>query len=262
MNSLRVERFVWKYLDSNMYLVTCGNNILVIDPVECDEALQQCKEASFITVLLTHEHYDHICGLNRLRELCLQKKETNASLNKQGYWPLTMSEYGILEMTVDGEKSCYTGKGNGNLTCLVIASKACSERIRDNKANMSMYAVVMAEISGRLVPEYWLPFSCHRADIEFINDCTFRWMGHSVECFSTPGHSVGSSSIIIDDVLFVGDSILESDLMVKFPGSCKKTYQAVTIPLLKKMLTKVRLVFPGHGEKMRSEKAFELIQNV
>ena len=262
MTTLRVERFVWKYLDSNMYLVTCGNNILVIDPVECDEALQRCKEASSITVLLTHEHYDHICGLNRLRELCLQKKETNEEPNKWEYWPLSIKDYGISEMIVDGRKNCYTDNGKGNSTCLVIASKACSERIQDNKANMSMYAVVMTEISGRLVPEHWLPFSCQRVDIEFINGCTFRWMGHSVECFSTPGHSVGSSSINIDDVLFVGDSILESDLMVKFPGSSKKIYQNFTIPLLKKKLPKVSLVFPGHGEIMKSEKALELIQKV
>ena len=69
-----------------------------------------------------------------------------------------------------------------------------------------------------------------------INQYAFHWMGHAVEMFSTPGHSAGSCCIVVDDLLFVGDTVLENNLMVKFPSSSKKLYRSVTAPLLEKLL--------------------------
>ena len=196
-------------------------HLLVIDPVDHAAVQEKCRDASTVTVLLTHEHFDHISWLNRIRELCAS-------------------------------------------SCRVIAGATCSERIQDTKANLSAYADVLAELGGKQIPDPWSPFSCKAADITFDERYAFRWMGHGVELFSTPGHSAGSCCIVLDDMLFVGDTVLENNLMVKFPGSSKKLYRSVTAPLLEKLLVENRVtcVYPGHGDVMTAKVALELIRGV
>lgn len=89
-------------------------------------------------------------------------------------------------------------------------------------------------------------------------------MGHAVELFSTPGHSAGSCCIVVDDLLFVGDTVLENNLMVKFPGSSKKLYRSVTAPLLERLLlgNRVSCVYSGHEDVMSPEMALGLIRDI
>ena len=123
---------------------------------------------------------------------------------------------------------------------------------------------MLAELGGKQIPEHWSPFACKAADITFENQYAFRWMGHAVEMFSTPGHSAGSCCIVVDDLLFVGDTVLENNLMVKFPGSSKKLYRSMTEPLLEKLLlgNRISCVYPGHGDVMSPEKALRLVRGV
>ena len=218
---MNVEKFVSGFLDTNTYLLEEDNHLLIIDPADYADLLEKCRNAASVTVLLTHEHFDHISGLNRIRDLCAS-------------------------------------------SCCVIAGATCSERIQDTKANLSAYADVLAELGGKLIPEHWSPFSCKAADITFENQYAFRWMGHAVELFSTPGHSSGSCCIVVDELLFVGDTVLENNLMVKFPGSSKKLYRSVTAPLLEKWLlgNRVSCVYPGHGDVMSPEMALRLIRDI
>ena len=69
---------------------------------------------------------------------------------------------------------------------------------------------------------------------------------------------------MVDDLLFVGDTILENNLMVKFPGSSKKLYREVTVPLLEEWLqgNRISCVYPGHGDVMSPEVALGLIRGV
>lgn len=218
---MEVEVFVSGFLDTNTYLLEEDNHLLIIDPADHDVVLERCREAASVTLLLTHEHFDHISGLNRLRDLCAS-------------------------------------------SCRVIAGATCSERIQDTKANLSAYADVLAELGGKQIPEHWSPFACKAADSTFENQYAFRWMGHEVELFSTPGHSAGSCCIVVDDLLFVGDTVLENNLMVKFPGSSKKLYRSVTAPLLEKWLlgNRISCVYPGHGDVMSPEMALRLIRDI
>lgn len=64
---IEVRRFTWDYLDSNMYVLIEADQALVIDPIDSDDAFEYLRPFREIIVLLTHEHFDHICGLNRLR---------------------------------------------------------------------------------------------------------------------------------------------------------------------------------------------------
>ena len=106
-------------------------HLLIIDPGEHAAVLERCKEAPSVTVLLTHEHFDHISGLNRIRDLCAS-------------------------------------------SCRVIAGATCSERIQDEKGNLSAYADVLAGLGGKQIPEHWSPFACKAADITFENQYAFR----------------------------------------------------------------------------------------
>ena len=218
---MNVVRVVSGFLDTNTYLLEEDGHLLIIDLSDYADLLEKCRNAASVTVLLTHEHFDHISGLERLRDVCAS-------------------------------------------SCVVIAGKTCSERIQDTKANLSAYADVLAELGGKQIPEHWSPFACKAADITFENQYTFRWMGHAVEMFSTPGHSAGSCCIVVDDLLFVGDTVLENNLMVKFPGSSKKLYRSVTAPLLEKWLLGNRIfcVYPGHGDVISLEMAVEIIRSV
>lgn len=216
-----IEKFTTGFLDTKTYFIEKDGHLLIIDLADHAAVLEKCREASTVTVLLTHEHFDHISGLNRIRDL-------RAS------------------------------------SCRVIAGATCSERIQDEKGNLSSYADVLAELGGKQIPEHWSPFACKAADITFENQYAFRWMGHAVEMFSAPGHSAGSCCIVVDDLLFVGDTVLENNLMVKFPGSSKKLYRSVTAPLLEKLLlgNRVSCVYPGHGNVMSPEMARGLIRDI
>ncbi len=76
---IKVECFTWDYLDSNMYVLKNGNNLLVIDSIDKEDALDYCKNADTVTIILTHEHFDHICGLNQLRSMAPNKVKVIAS---------------------------------------------------------------------------------------------------------------------------------------------------------------------------------------
>lgn len=60
-----VEKFTTGFLDTNTYLLEEDNHLLIIDPADHDVVLERCREAASVTLLLTHEHFDHISGLNR-----------------------------------------------------------------------------------------------------------------------------------------------------------------------------------------------------
>lgn len=70
---MQIERFVWDIVDSNSFLVTekkdGQNHGLLIDAVDSPELYKRIDEFSSLFVILTHSHFDHIVGLNRIREL-------------------------------------------------------------------------------------------------------------------------------------------------------------------------------------------------
>ena len=271
---IKVERFTWGFLETHTYLLEEGNHVLMIDPTDCEGVLERCRDAESVTVLLTHEHFDHVSGLNKLRERRASCLPAFSGL---------------------GDNCGIAISENTNYSCLVIACKICSERIQDAKANMSVYADVLAEIAEKPLLEPLIPFTCQATDITFKDYYALRWFGHTVEMFASPGHSPGSCCILVDDVLFVGDTVLENNLMAQFPGSSKKLYRKVTVPLLEKLLvgkckcqagfdagklaeeelrlggtlpeellqgSRVTRVYPGHGEVMSPEMALGLIRGV
>ena len=57
-------------INSNMYVVISGENGMIIDPIVNAEVLDIIYEhkVKVLKILLTHEHYDHISGVNYYKE--------------------------------------------------------------------------------------------------------------------------------------------------------------------------------------------------
>ena len=70
VGEIKVHQFTWDILDSNTFVIDDNNSALFIDVVDTEELFEFARGFKDILILLTHAHYDHICGLNRLREVC------------------------------------------------------------------------------------------------------------------------------------------------------------------------------------------------
>ncbi|MBO5637289.1 MAG: MBL fold metallo-hydrolase [Acidaminococcaceae bacterium] len=66
-----VYQFVWWAINSNAYVVCGMDSMLIVDPIDSEEfyVFLQKQPLQKVLVLLTHGHYDHISGLNKLREI-------------------------------------------------------------------------------------------------------------------------------------------------------------------------------------------------
>ena len=76
------------------------------------------------------------------------------------------------------------------------------------------------------------------------------WHGHRIEFINTPGHSLGSICILINGILFSGDTIMQSKPYVnKRNGSKELFFESVKKILI--AYPKGTVVCPGHGEVFR-----------
>lgn len=118
-----VYRFEMPAIESNMYVLPVGQSCLVVDPCISEEAgklLRNC-EIKDCLVLLTHEHYDHISGVNWLRgqvkcqlvcsKICADcilnpKKNASAYFNALFFDRDEATQKKILEMA-DTTYSCH-----------------------------------------------------------------------------------------------------------------------------------------------------------
>lgn len=65
---MQVFAYSFELMDSRMYMIRQGEEMLVVDPCEDDALLEDAEGIKRAVVLLTHEHFDHISGVNWLRE--------------------------------------------------------------------------------------------------------------------------------------------------------------------------------------------------
>lgn len=211
MNISEIKRFVFPCANSNMYVIAKNGSALVIDPNVSECALEYLRgeNVSRITVLLTHEHYDHTSGLTWLCDnfncTVICHKETASSLR--------------------------SGKDSRPL---VIISHSMEKVSREE----------IRKLTAELPQNYKFD-----PEITFDDRYGFEWQGHSVNMISTPGHSHGSCCIEIDDnVVATGDSlILNTPVITRFPGGSLEQYESAALPYLKKIKSDT-LVLPGHGE--------------
>lgn len=205
----RIQRYVFPYIDSNMYILTEGHEALIIDPHKSEEAALYLKrnQVSKVTILLTHEHFDHICGLSWFCE---------------NYNAQVICQREALDM-----------KRQKNFNRPLVIALILSERGEDEKIE-------------KLEAEYSdvCPFT---AEVVYNDSLDLSWQGHNLHMEHVPGHSPASSLIVLDGIcVFTGDSLIPNEeTIVRWPWSDAKTYREKVLPRLRKIPDQC-IIYPGH----------------
>jgi len=99
------------------------------------------------------------------------------------------------------------------------------------------------------MPDYNQP-----KNIDYIEDGQIFYIGeHVIKTIHTPGHTKGSVSYLLDDMLFTGDTLFcESIGRTDLPGG---SYDDIITSIKTKLFTLSDnlLVYPGHGESSSIE---------
>ena len=209
-------RFVSEDVRTNMYIFLDGTRFLVIDPHPASEALAFLRKAgvSECTVLLTHEHPDHTCGIYSL----------------QREWK--------TELICQEACGCAIADLNNNHPALIVAMLAVQDMRNGTNTAEHFRQYYEAHV--------YIP------DVTFSTKFELKWGRERFFFVSTPGHTAGSCCIIWNDTtVFTGDSLLlNTPTITRLPGGSTKQYKNITLPFLKS-LPRDMFVLPGHGPEFR-----------
>ncbi|WP_074515502.1 MBL fold metallo-hydrolase [Selenomonas sp. WCT3] len=210
MNSF--SRFVLRYSESNMYLLVENHEALIIDPHKSMEALAVLREkgVKHIHILLTHEHFDHVTGVNWLKEQ--------------------------FNTTVICQKKCAESIAVAKNNRPFVFFPMVEDKTEQEKREIISFFDA-------------LPADAIKADITFAEEYDFTWQGHEIKLVSCPGHSPGSTLINFDNIhVFTGDYVIpNTPVILRFPGGDKEIYRKKTLPVLLGMSDDL-MMMPGHGE--------------
>lgn len=208
-----VYRSVYAPVKSNMFTLLTGEEAVVFDP-NVDEELLHLFEKNRIkkvNIFLTHGHYDHISGVEWLKE--------------------------HTEATVFCQSKCADRLANSKrplarLVALVLAEedkKDGGHRFREFK-------------------ESYRPFTIS-ADKFFEKEEKLTIGNLVFDVTSTPGHTDGSACYkLFDTIVFTGDSfLLDNSNVTRFPGGNKQDYEQITLRYIRNLSPDI-IIMPGHGD--------------
>lgn len=201
--------FSFDPIDSRMYLLIANKQALVIDPCIHEEALRLLKgwNVTDMIILPTHEHYDHISGINWLRmhfkcnviacEQCA-KNMTNPRHNASAYFE----------------------------ALFMFASDMDKAKIAEQE--IQPYSCTADEIFSKYKCFSW---QNHKIEI-------YQTPGHSQGSVCI---------IINHVYVFTGDSLIKGvQTITRLPGGSKGEFVKNTLPFFKS-LSQSSVIFPGHG---------------
>lgn len=191
--ALKIEMFPLGPLQTNCYVLLSEDesHAVVIDPgMQPDRVVERLKHTKVEAILLTHAHFDHIGGVERLRKLH---------------------------------------------DCPVYLHGAEARWLGDASLNGSLR---WSEVTP--------PISTADAEFELFDGQTLMMLGQEIHVIHTPGHSPGSVSFWMGDVLFGGDVLFRQGVgRTDLPGGDWKTL-AKSIDYLFTLKDETA-VLPGHG---------------
>ena len=202
-------------IDSRMYCIIKGYQALVIDPCLSEAAIEFLVEqkVKYITVLLTHEHIDHISGVNMLREIakckviCSEKcaeRINDSRKNAAAYFE------GMYRMRTVIEFEQIKALKLSNYTC--CADETFKEKIEFDWCGLNVKCIKMP--------------------------------GHS------PG---GIVIIVNNKYIFSGDNYIPGEKVItRLPGGSKKDYEKYIKPFFKNISSGC-VIYPGHGSCVKIE---------
>ena len=131
----------------------------------------------------------------------------------------------------------------------VIAQEECSKGIQNSVSNMSrIMGTYLYFKNGQKEIAHYEPFVCAPADETFVKEWFWTFEGHELRAVSLPGHTPGSSCLILDRTrVFSGDYLLPGEEVVtRLPGGNQADYEKKAKPFLRKLPLGMH-VYPGHG---------------
>lgn len=155
--TLKIEMFPLGPLQTNCYVILTEDETrgIIIDPgMNPDRVVARVHDVKIEAILLTHAHFDHIGGVDRLRKLH---------------------------------------------ECPVYLHQAEARWLGD------------AELNGsKRWSDVTAPITTGDAECELFDGQTLMFLGQEIQVIHTPGHSPGSVSFWMGDVLFGGDVLFRT----------------------------------------------------
>ncbi len=217
INNCEIYQYTLPLMDANMFVMVLNGSALIIDPVinENADKVLRAMGVQDITIILTHEHFDHISGVNFLRDL-VEPDACRVIATKE-----------CADMIKDPDKNL------SRFFEAMFITRSEEERIK------------AMEIFDK-------NYSCE-ADITFDDSMTYTWQDLRIRMIKTPGHSPGSICTEIYDeegallAVATGDSLVQGNKVVtRLPGGDKTAYREYTQPYLESIPADT-LILPGHG---------------
>lgn len=217
-NSNRIYVYAMPVLDSRMYIVINDRNkkeALIIDPLYHQEAERIIRELNHATVLLTHSHYDHISGVNWLRELI---------------------DCTVLCSETCAEKICDPHKNFSAFSSALVIGKTEEEQAQCMEFFDFNYSCQADQTFDK---ETTFNFGSYVVKIIYTpghSDCS--------QCIQLTTEKKELTPVIV----FTGDSLVNGHKVItRLPGGSRKDYNAITKPYLD-TLSEDTLIMPGHGD--------------
>ena len=207
-NGLTINRYTWNTVDSNAYLIGNEDRGLLIDTVDSAELINEIEKFSDLTVILTHCHFDHIYGLNRIRKS--QVRNINVVCTEKCSEKLG-SQFKNMSSTANAFLAFHTGgEMRGNVVKPFICEPADTVFQKEYSILWCDHRIILTAVYGH-------------TDDSLIVEMDDRW-------------------------LFTGDTLLPFPTTTRFPSGSKKRFRDEDLPLLKSMAGRIECVFPGHGD--------------
>lgn len=209
----KIKRYIFPYIDANMYVMAENGEALVIDPHISAEADLYLKDngVTKVTILLTHEHFDHTCGIPWFRE----------------HYDVKVI---CQEETLDARRQKYCGRPL--VVSLILSDRGEDEKIKELEAEYSPQIIMAEQV--------------------YEEELKWEWQGHMLHLEHIPGHSPASSLITLDDIcVFTGDSLVpDAEPTIRWPWSDAEIYREKTVPRLLRIPEEC-MVYPGHRESVK-----------
>lgn len=189
-----VRRYVMPYMEANMYICIEGTAALIVDPHSSKEALKylQSNKVKTVTVLLTHEHFDHISGVPWLKDSYPTK---------------------VICQSKCGESIAVPRK-NRPLALLLMRTEKNFDKLMAFYESFSLYAIVPDIIFD---DQYVFCWQGHDIRIQSLP-------GHSLGSVAI---SFDEQYLFTGDYM-----IPDEPVILRYPGGSREAYEQYTLPYL------------------------------
>jgi len=106
-----MQRFTWEILDANSWLLVENDCGLLFDPVDSSALYGAISGLKELLIVLTHCHFDHICGLNHIRNI--------------------RSDACVIATSACSERICRSSGNLSNIANVLMAFHKHNDRIED-----------------------------------------------------------------------------------------------------------------------------------